>query len=252
MGTAWITLSLILTCCHLVESRDCIYITGDGRERTVYCSAYEYCCRSGCCRATVFKFYQFWYFWLSVILIMLLCSGGSWWYRYKYRTQLLSQHTPFTHIATANISQQRPNTGVLYCPGADRVYLGSAPKDPALYQYMKVSMPPSASYGMAAPAGNFSYPTPYPTPGVQAPNLATPTMLPPPPYGGPPPSYESIIPSASSATAVPPTPYPLPHSSGQQSSQTYPQAYPNPQPTNPFVHGQDAYLRNRSNDPSLQ
>ncbi|GAB6030479.1 hypothetical protein CHUAL_007343 [Chamberlinius hualienensis] len=158
-----------------VECRYCTYFTPDGYVRSITCQPYEFCCGNSCCRST-FKFYQFWYFWLSVILILLVCSGGSWWYRLRYRHQF------FTHRYSSDApvdlmlnramhrgSSDNRNSGVMYYTTFERVFFQHQPKD----LNGQVVAPPT--YAQANSAGS--------TASTQCPGF----------QNGPPPPYEMVV-----------------------------------------------------------
>lgn len=195
-NNGFIVLFIFVVCVPLVESRSCTYLTTSGNARTFLCSNYEYCCGNSCCRPAVITFYQLWYFWLSVIMIMLLCSGGSWWYRFKYRTSFLTPagrgFMPASGPAFRHGRQTHGHTtiGVFYYPGSDRVYLQNTPKDPnSLYNYAVggggVVLPPP--YSTTAMGVHHYNPLSHGSP------LPPPTPMPMPLHQAPPPSYESVV-----------------------------------------------------------
>lgn len=161
------------------SKKHCLYIYNSGFEKNFFCESYEHCCGQFCCRTRSINFYQLWYFWLMIILMLLMCSGGGWWYRFRYRNHFQNQQSPFGFAGSATPTLVRPH-----------VY-GARP--------------------FQAPVTVQGPPPPYPTQGhiplvaVSQSNAAMKTTntpflnaTAPPPYTGPPPSYDDATGHASS------------------------------------------------------
>ncbi|XP_023242080.1 WW domain binding protein VOPP1-like [Centruroides vittatus] len=177
----FISLLILLIKISCAFSIHCTYTYESGFDKHFYCKAYEYCCGQFCCRSREISFYQLWYFWLMIILMLLMCSGGGWWYRFRYRNHFHNQQSHFGFAGSATPTLVRPH-----------VY-GARP-----------FQPPTSTQGP---------PPPYPTQGPLPPQQAFPVHHPnaikltpylntqgtaPPPYTGPPPSYDAAVGQATS------------------------------------------------------
>lgn len=75
----------------------CSYNNIDGQKVYFYCSGYQTCCGDKCCD-DLDRFYRLWYFWLCVLLLLVICSGGGYWIRRRY----------LVHQIFTSESQQHP------------------------------------------------------------------------------------------------------------------------------------------------
>lgn len=74
-----------------VEAKYCLIIE-NGQTKHFACGPFQHCCGTSCCE-NFSPFYQLWYFWLCVMLALIFCSFGGYWYRRHFQHRLLaSQH----------------------------------------------------------------------------------------------------------------------------------------------------------------
>uniref|UniRef100_A0A1B6DQ78 WW domain binding protein VOPP1 n=1 Tax=Clastoptera arizonana TaxID=38151 RepID=A0A1B6DQ78_9HEMI len=182
---------------QLVYGRYCTFLEVDGESKYYICPRNEYCCNFGCCLTPTFQFYQLWYYWLMVLFMFLLCSGGTWWYRYWLQggySRDLGSTMPVSHRIHQPRSRQ---TQVSYRPGRETVVMHHVWK-PNRNGFSYVHNPPP-SYSIAqcteSVLENPAVPS-YSRSGASSSSSPQPTNLKPSPYYqlyGPPPSYESVI-----------------------------------------------------------
>lgn len=75
------TLIIVINICSANGSKYCSYEV-NGEPKYFVCARNEDCCNFGCCVHLAFQFYQLWYYWLLLIFMFMICSGGSWWYKF--------------------------------------------------------------------------------------------------------------------------------------------------------------------------
>lgn len=77
-----------------VEAKYCVTVE-NGQTRHFACGPFQHCCGSLCCESFG-PFYRLWYFWLCVMLALIFCSFGGYWYRRHYFQHRLfsAQNTP--------------------------------------------------------------------------------------------------------------------------------------------------------------
>jgi len=201
--SAWIFFHFFMSLVLKSESRQCS-MTVEGKSQPYYCRGSEYCCNFGCCLPPSFQFYQLWYYWLMVIFMFLVCSGGQWWYKYwvqaRYNPEIV---TTMTGRVPSRRSNPRP-ARVSYHPARETVMLQHIWK-PTYPGGARCSPPPS--YHVMGVAGSSrelfdDRGAPKPSPYMQ--------------LYGPPPSYESVVANTSAAQMV----VELPGGSGSISTQT--------------------------------
>ncbi|KAK9504791.1 hypothetical protein O3M35_008976 [Rhynocoris fuscipes] len=218
---ALICIFTILNNSLCVDARYCKYEFA-GQIKYYACPRNEYCCNLGCCISPTFPFYQLWYYWLMVIFMFVVCSGGQWWYRYwvnnnGYLTDLGSampgRSTTLSAMARDNAANRNRgntplrSTRVAYHPATDAVVLHNIWKPPYSDRSnsSNINMPTRAppSYSQATQqqqVGSSSgltrdaliapvAPPPPPPPPTASPKPSTPYMQ----LYGPPPSYESVV-----------------------------------------------------------
>ncbi|XP_046545394.1 vesicular, overexpressed in cancer, prosurvival protein 1-like [Haliotis rubra] len=67
---------------EIVEGKQCWH-SSQGRTKVFYCADSQICCDQTCCSLNQ-AFYKLWYFWLTVLLLLLLCVAGIYWIRRNY------------------------------------------------------------------------------------------------------------------------------------------------------------------------
>ncbi|XP_055384336.1 myb-like protein AA [Condylostylus longicornis] len=77
-----ITILILMKFKMVTSNKYCSLQSVTGQSRYFMCGRHEYCCTFGCCVHLAFQFYQLWYYWLLLIFMFMVCSGGSWWYRF--------------------------------------------------------------------------------------------------------------------------------------------------------------------------
>ncbi|CAM1321930.1 Uncharacterised protein g7936 [Pycnogonum litorale] len=147
-------------------------IYGSGTEHTFRCGAFEVCCGDSCCRTRLINFYQIWYFWVLMALLFLLCGGGGFWAKRHY-------YSPAHPVPTVMSTTTVPNV-------VSSSVSGSHPPGTSVF-YQIGGYGPYPAYGSVVVTGHETVPS-YPT--VQTVTSSSVTV--PPPYTGPPPSYETI------------------------------------------------------------
>ncbi|XP_074659166.1 WW domain binding protein VOPP1-like [Tubulanus polymorphus] len=165
-AVVWWILFIIIP---VVECRNCFY-NGYGHTKYFYCAANEYCCGAHCCQA-VYSFYRLWYFWMSIILIFVFCSGGGYWYRRRYIQQRVFINHQMNVAAAGDaipMTNRRPPMS------------GQTAMCPNQQQNIGMTFSPQAGV-MPLPPG-------YPHSGSGAVYYAYPTTT----FYGPPPSYDSV------------------------------------------------------------
>ncbi|XP_064648252.1 WW domain binding protein VOPP1-like [Lineus longissimus] len=156
---------LILLCFIEAECRTCWY-NGYGYTKYFYCAVNQYCCGPACCQSVV-SFYRLWYFWLCIIMVLLFCSGGGYWFRNRYA------HRPFMMSGSGSTVTNNGISG-----GSRGVVLQTAPERTAqnqtsLYPQGNVQPTPPAYTAEGAPYQ--TYPASYQFQSF-----------------GPPPSYDTV------------------------------------------------------------
>lgn len=189
-----VTFTYFMVFLNVADGRYCEFEV-DGESKYYICPRNEHCCNFGCCLSPTFQFYQLWYYWLMVIFMFLLCSGGTWWYRYwlqegRYPPDLGSTMPPPSRIHLQ--SRNRP-TRVSYHPARDAVVLQHVWKPTRTAGLAYTSPPPSYNLAQSLSPVVLSHATP--TNSRDAVSYTSPKMKTSPYYQlyGPPPSYESVI-----------------------------------------------------------
>ncbi|XP_071101857.1 uncharacterized protein [Haliotis cracherodii] len=67
---------------EIVEGKQCWH-SNKGRTQVFFCADSQICCGQTCCSLDQ-AFYKLWYFWLTVLLLLLLCAAGIYWIRRNY------------------------------------------------------------------------------------------------------------------------------------------------------------------------
>lgn len=189
-----VTFTYFMVFFDMADGRYCEFEV-NGESKYYICPRNEHCCNFGCCLSPTFQFYQLWYYWLMVIFMFLLCSGGTWWYRYwlqegRYPPDLGSTMPPPSRIHLQ--SRNRP-TRVSYHPARDAVVLQHVWKPTRSTGLAYTSPPPSYNLAQSLSPVVLSHATP--TNSRDAVSYTSPKMKTSPYYQlyGPPPSYESVI-----------------------------------------------------------
>ncbi|XP_073992969.1 uncharacterized protein [Rhodnius prolixus] len=186
-----------------VEARYCKF-EFEGQQKYYVCPRNEYCCTLGCCISPTFQFYQLWYYWLMVIFMFVVCSGGQWWYRYW-----VNNNGYLTDLGSAMPGRGAP-VGSLARDGAANRGRGVAPPRSARVAYHPATdavvlhniwKPPYPGRSNISSNSNNAGPPPSYSQTTQQVGSSTssgPQTSPKPPTSytqlyGPPPSYESVV-----------------------------------------------------------
>ncbi|KAI4454810.1 hypothetical protein MML48_9g00010136 [Holotrichia oblita] len=108
---------------YLVELNVCSF-KGVQTEAVYTCFKNELCCDEGCCPKASFNIFRVWYFWITVIGLLFILSGGCKFCRFENRRRQLSAAAR----RSRNSARFRGNSAVAVSPFAHRsleMYFGN-------------------------------------------------------------------------------------------------------------------------------
>ncbi|KAL5006482.1 hypothetical protein ScPMuIL_015288 [Solemya velum] len=118
-------LTVSLLSIALATAKDC-WFTNNGRIRQFYCAEYQSCCADHCCQMSS-KFYQLWYFWMCVVILLVIFAVGIYlvqrWYKFRgilpgATCNRRNQRNTISFVPTSTTSLPPPYnaTNPLACP----------------------------------------------------------------------------------------------------------------------------------------
>ncbi|XP_051174796.1 uncharacterized protein LOC127290337 isoform X2 [Leptopilina boulardi] len=155
-----------------------------GETKYYVCPRTEYCCNFGCCVSPGFQMYHLWYYWLLVIIMFLVCSGGGLGYRYWLQARYRATASEFAR-RTSNSRTQNSLRGTTCHAQQARISYNSARNTVLLHRMLK------GPHRSASPAynGAAASSTHYQNTSVVLNDNNCPYYQ----LYGPPPSYETVI-----------------------------------------------------------
>lgn len=155
-----------------------------GETKYYVCPRTEYCCNFGCCVSPGFQMYHLWYYWLLVIIMFLVCSGGGLGYRYWLQGRYRAAASAIPN-RTSNSRTQNSLRGPTCHAQQARISYNSARNTVLLHRMLK------GPHRSASPAynGAAASSTHYQNTSVVLNDNNCPYYQ----LYGPPPSYETVI-----------------------------------------------------------